>query len=154
MTKKRSRPPLEDALKTLIWEDNHGTQEGLTEALTRQGYSVSQSKVSRLLRQLRAVKVNNERGETVYALPKESIPPSTQSPLTHLILKIVSNETLVVIFTSPGSASLIARLLDYHDRETSILATLAGDDTIFVAPKSIKKIKQTLNEVKELLANI
>ncbi len=151
---QKSSLGLEETLKSLIWQGNLGTQEDLVEALHKAGYEVSQSKVSRLLRKLMVVKVKNEKGETVYALPKEPIPPSTHSPLAHLILKIDANESTVVIYTSPGSAPLIARLLDYHEKESTILATLAGDDTIFVAPKSIKQIKKTLSEVKDLLANI
>lgn len=123
-------------------------------ALQKKGFDVNQSKISRLLRKLTAIKIKNERGETVYALPKEPAPPSAKSPLIHLILNIAANENLVVIQTSPGSASLIARLIDYHERESTILATLAGDDTIFVAPKSIKDIEKTLTEVKRLLARI
>ena len=130
------------------------TQGALVKALRKQGYDVSQSKVSRLLRKLTVVKIKNEQDETVYALPKEPVPPSTTSPLAQLILNIDANENLVVIYTSPGSASLIARLLDYHHKESTILATLAGDDTIFVAPKSTKHIQKTLDEVRELLANI
>jgi transcriptional regulator of arginine metabolism len=63
----------------------------------------------------------------------------------------VSNETLVVIFTSPGSASMVARVLDYNQITTEILGTLAGDDTIFVAPKSVKDTLKLKAEIKGLL---
>jgi transcriptional regulator of arginine metabolism len=68
-----------------------------------------------------------------------------------LILDVVSNETLVVIFTSPGSASMVARILDYIQMNTEILGTIAGDDTIFVAPKSVKDIQKLCNEICALL---
>jgi transcriptional regulator of arginine metabolism len=46
---------------------------------------------------------------------------------------------------------LIARLLDYRQKETEIIGTVAGDDTIFVVPASTKRIDKTLREVKSLL---
>jgi transcriptional regulator of arginine metabolism len=57
---------------------------------------------------------------------------------------------MIVVHTSPGSASLIARFLDYRHKETEILGTVAGDDTIFIVPKSIKRIHHTLKEVEAL----
>ena len=56
-----------------------------------------------------------------------------------------------MIFTAPGSASMIARALDYNQETTEILGTIAGDDTIFVAPKSIKNISKLFKEIKSLL---
>ena len=154
MSKKIKLIPLVEATKTLIREQAIGTQEELVEKLAARGYEVNQSKISRLLRKLTVVKIQNEDGTTIYALPKEPAPPSTQSSVSHLIIDIIANENLVIIQTSPGSASLIARLLDYHQKDSTILATLAGDDTIFVAPKSIKHIRETIKEVKELLPPI
>ncbi len=140
-----------EALTEILRRGEAGTQQEIAEALKAKGLSINQSKISRMLQKLSAIKVKNTLGQTVYRLPKELAPPPNQTPLTQLILKISANETLVVIQTSPGSASLIARMLDFQNSESEILATLAGDDTIFVAPKTIKKINETLNEIKKLL---
>ena len=127
------------------------TQEDICSVLKKQGYEINQSKASRLLRKIGAIKVVNSRGQTVYSLPREPAPPSMNTSLRGLILDIVSNETLVVIYTSPGSASMVARVLDYNQITTEILGTIAGDDTIFVAPKSIKDIHKLAEEIKDLL---
>lgn len=140
------------ALSEILRKGSASTQQEICEALAAQGFSINQSKISRLLHKLAAIKFKDPQGQTGYRLPKELAPPPTQTPLTQLILKIAANEHLVIIQTSPGSASLIARMLDYQNSESEILATLAGDDTIFVAPKSVKRIQHTLNEVKNLLA--
>lgn len=142
---------LREALTEILKRGNAGTQQQIAEALKKQNLIVNQSKISRLLHKLGAIKVINAQGQTVYQLPKEWAPPPTQTPLTQLILNISANETLIVIQTSPGSASLIARMLDYQNSESEILATLAGDDTIFVAPKTVQRIEETLREVKQLL---
>lgn len=144
---------LVDALKALLMNREAATQEDICVALEKLGYEINQSKASRLLRKIGAIKVINTQGETVYSLPREPAPPLMNTPLRDLILDILSNEALVVIFTSPGSASLVARVLDYQQISTEILATIAGDDTIFVAPKSIKNTSKLAEEIKKLLKN-
>src|SRR5271154_6077078 len=98
------------AVSEILRRGNASTQQEICEELAAQGFSINQSKISRLLQKLAAIKVKNSQGQTGYRLPKELAPPLTQAPLTHLILKIVANENLVIIQTSPGSAFLIARM--------------------------------------------
>jgi len=151
--KKAKKDPhtLSDALRTLLMGRKATTQEDICIALEKLGYEINQSKASRLLRKIGAIKVVNERGQTVYSLAREPAPPSLNTPLKNLIIDIIANETLVVIFTSPGSASMVARVLDYNQMSTAILGSIAGDDTIFVAPKSIKDIHKLTDEIKSLL---
>src|SRR5258708_2503960 len=126
-----------EALGEILRKGSASTQQDICQELAAQGFAINQSKISRLLHKLGAIKAKGAQGQTEYRLPKELAPPPTQTPLKQLILKIAVNENLVVIQTSPGSASLIARMLDYQNSESEILATLAGDDTIFVSPKSL-----------------
>jgi transcriptional regulator of arginine metabolism len=152
--KKMNKEPqtLDDALRALLMGRKASTQEDICAALEKLGYEINQSKASRLLRKIGAIKVVNERGQTIYSLAREPAPPSMNT-LRSLILDIVFNEALVVIFTSPGSASMVARVLDYNQITTEILGTIAGDDTIFVAPKSIKDTQKLAEEIKGLLRN-
>lgn len=147
---KDSRDLIE-ALRLLLQRRKATTQEDICLELEKQGYEINQSKASRLLRKIGAIKVVNVHDQVVYSLPREPAPPSLNVPLRDLILDITSNETLIVIFTSPGSASMIARILDYHQISAEILGTIAGDDTIFVAPKSIKEINKVFKGIKKIL---
>ncbi|NGX46814.1 MAG: Arginine repressor [Chlamydiae bacterium] len=140
-----------EALRSLLQRRKATTQENICIELEKQGYEINQSKASRLLRKVGAIKIVNTLGQNVYSLPREPAPPSMNTPLRDLILDIVSNETLVVLFTSPGSASMVARILDYHQVTTEILGTIAGDDTVFITPKSTKNIQKLLKEIKNLL---
>jgi len=157
-TSKKNPTPLSksnisvvDAVKNLLANGNITTQENIRLSLSKQGIVVNQSKISRLLRKLGAVKMFNHQKEAVYSLPLEPLPPPQYSPLGQLVLNIMANETMIVIRTNPGSASLIARLLDHHYQELQILGTLAGDDTLFVVPKSIKTLKKLTVSIKKLL---
>lgn len=141
-----------ECLRELLRDGEAGTQDEIATQLRKRGFDVTQSTVSRSLRRIGAIKVLNEGGETVYRLPEEATapPPTIQAGLGELIREITHNELLIVIHTSPGSASLIARHLD-HVRPGAILGTLAGDDTIFVAPASARGIRGAVEEIRESL---
>lgn len=146
-----NRLELVDALKALLHEGVVTSQEELCEQLEVSGYAVNQSKVSRLLRKVGAIKTKNEHGQVVYRLPHEPAPPQLTDSIASLVISIMHNETTIVINTSPGSAQLIARIIDYHKKELDVLAALAGDDAIFIAPNSIKTIQKSTDALKRLL---
>jgi len=143
---------LEEDLRELLKKGTVATQEEICHQLQIRGHDINQSKASRLLRKIGAVKSRNEYGHIVYRLPKEPAPPHSADLLLNLIIDIVANEQLIVVHCHPGSASMVARLLDYHMEKTEIIGTVAGDDTILVVPKSIKRIDQTLDSIKNVLA--
>lgn len=138
-------------LRDLLFEGKVETQEEICQALQAKGHSVNQSKVSRLLRKIGAIKSKNEDGQIVYRLPHEPAPPTIHSSLSSVIIDAVANETTIIVYTSPGSAQVIARLIDYHKNRLQILGTIAGDDTIFIAPKTIQHIDKTLAAIKDIL---
>lgn len=140
-----------DDLRTLLSEGKVTTQEDICHALEKLGHAVNQSKVSRLLRKLGAVKSKNESGQIVYRLPIEPAPPTIDSELSTLLIDVKANESNIIVTTSPGAAQLIARILDYHKNTLHILGTIAGDDTIFIAPKQISSIEQSVKKIREML---
>ncbi len=150
-TRTHQKQNLTNDLRTLLLEGKVTTQEDICAALEEQGHVVNQSKISRLIHKLNAIKSKNEQGQIVYRLPHEPAPPTTTSQLASLVMEALANETTIIVKTSPGAAQLVARMLDYHKERMQILGTIAGDDTIFIAPKSIRRIDQTLEDIRELL---
>jgi transcriptional regulator of arginine metabolism len=143
------------AFKNLLKDESLGSQGDIVDALKEQGFdSVNQSKVSRMLSKFGAVRTRNAKDEMVYCLPAELGVPTISSQLKNLVLDISHNETLIVIQTSPGSAQLIARLLDSLGRTGGILGTIAGDDTIFITPTSIALIEELDEAVRDLFEYI
>jgi Arginine repressor len=110
-----------DVLQTLLTNGQVGTQEEIIKALTHQGFVVSQSKVSRLLKRMAAIKINTQRG-SIYRLPHqhdlahEFSDASKKNALKSLVLQVSANETLIVVRTMPGGASLVARTLDQEQK--------------------------------------
>jgi len=143
------------AFKALLKEERFGSQSDIVDALKSQGFdNVSQSKVSRMLTRFGAVRTRNAKQEMVYCLPAELGMPTAKSPLRQLVLDVDHNESMVIIRTSPGAAQLIARLLDSVGKAEGVLGTIAGDDTIFIAPLKVSEIEHTLANVKELFETV
>jgi transcriptional regulator of arginine metabolism len=151
MSSKEMNDPMQrlNLLRRLLSEGEMSTQEELVNELRSQKFVVTQSTISRDLRRLGAVKAQDASRRTVYRLPEEinaMAPIITNAGFKGLLVDVSHNGSLIVIHTSPGSASLVAAQLDSKKPE-GILGTIAGDDTIFVAPASTKKIQETIQAI-------
>lgn len=151
--------PKQDALvkafKEILNTESYGSQGEIVNALKTLGFdNISQSKVSRMLGKFGAVRTRDARGDMVYCLPPELGMPTAKSPLKQLVLDIVHNKVMVIIRTSPGAAQLIARLLDSLSNTDGVLGTIAGDDTIFIAPADISKIDELRQKVQDLFDSV
>ena len=137
-------------LKQLIRQGEASTQEELCSALKMKKFDVTQSTVSRDLRRIGAIKATNAEGEIVYHLPEDHWPLIRKAThdVSNLIVDIKANENLIVMHTAPGSASLVAADLDSQRSALGILGTLSGDDTVFIAPVSIKKITNIVQKMR------
>lgn len=138
-------------LRQLIREGTASTQEDLSKALKLKRFHVTQSTISRDLRRIGAIKTTNLEGQIIYKLPDtpQPLPPAGSHSLAGHLIDIQSNENMIILHTSPGSASLVARHLDNMRSALGILGTVAGDDTIFIAPASVKKISSLIRRIKE-----
>ena len=122
-------------VRKLIAQGNIATQEDLREKLEAQGLSINQATLSRDLAKLGAHRVSSPEGGTMYELPPAPTVPSLS--LETLVIDIMSNGNLVVVQTTPGAASAVALLIDAA-KQKDVLGTIAGDDTVFVAPRQAK----------------
>lgn len=143
------------AFREILKTESYGSQGEIVTALKNLGFdNISQSKVSRMLSKFGAVRTRDARGDMVYCLPPELGMPTAKSPLKQLVLDIVHNNVMVIIRTSPGAAQLIARLLDSLSHTDGVLGTIAGDDTIFIAPADITKIDELRQRVQDLFDSV
>ncbi|WP_194756320.1 transcriptional regulator ArgR [Aliidiomarina indica] len=140
-----------EAFKALLKEERYSSQAEIVEALQERGFhGMNQSKVSRMLSKFGAVRARNAREDMVYCLPPELSMPSAKSSVRQLVLDVEHNSVMIIIRTTPGAAQLIARLLDSVGKKEGVLGTIAGDDTIFIAPVDINTIDVTLKNVQQL----
>jgi len=117
-------------------EQQVGSQEEMVERLSRAGIPATQATVSRDLLEIGAVKLKRE-GSIRYVMPDQVDTGHAAVKLDRLLAEwvdtIVPAGNLLVLKTPPGSANLVANALDAAGLE-EVAGTIAGDDTIFVAP--------------------
>ncbi len=136
------------ALKEIITVRQIGTQEDLVKALKQAGFPVTQATLSRDLKELRIARVNGPDGAH-YTLSPESEEQRLQPYLAVEIETIQHNESMIVIKTLPGRAQGVAEILDsFHHPD--ILGTLAGDNTVLVTPRSVRKIGKLVRDIREM----
>ena len=125
------------AILRLIAEHPVSTQTELAQALHDAGHDVVQTTVSRDVHELGLVKVRDASGRLVYAQPGT---PSAErrrilaAAFERWALTCEANGHLVVVRTPPGHANALARAID-ESNHPAVLGTVAGDDTIFIAPR-------------------
>lgn len=142
------------ACKQLLQQHSFTTQDDIRQTLIKIGFSdVSQSTVSRLLSRLGVTKIPNVYGKKVYCLTAESEPVKVQSVIASQIEYITHNQIVIVVKTHPGSAQLIARLVDVHPHK-EILGTVAGNDTVMIAPSDINRITECETAIRTKLGLI
>jgi transcriptional regulator of arginine metabolism len=141
-------------LKEILFEGLASTQDEIRDELVKRRFPVTQSTVSRDLKRIGAIKTLDPEGRTVYRLGEELVNAPVPAPVSNamkdLVTDVTSNGMLIVVHTSPGSASLVARHID-SSLSGEILGTIAGDDTIFVAPADVKRTPATLLAIQRTL---
>ena len=110
------------------------TQEELIDHLKSEGYDVTQSTISRDIKQLRLTKTMLSDGKYRYQASPSSEKGAKNNFGTIFSSSVVSIESagnIVVIKTFSGLAQAACAALDMMSF-SSIVGTLAGEDTIFV----------------------
>jgi len=150
--RKKNESNLVHAFKLLLKEQCYGSQGQLATALSEQGFeNMSQAKISRLLSKLGAVKTRNANNEMIYILPDELAVPKSKHAIESVVLSVKHNNMQIILKTGIGGAPLISRMLDSMGEAAGILGTLAGDDTIFIAPVDVVRIEEIAQSIRDLL---
>jgi len=130
------------------------TQAELIRGLRASGYRVDQSTLSRDLVELG---IRKSAGRYVPPASPEDTKPPKLSDYASLIRRFTNcGPHLTVLTTVVGQAQPVAVAIDTA-KEPAIVATLAGDDTVFIATKSrrtqavvMRKLKHWFGDEHEL----
>ena len=131
------------------------TQDELQEALQNLGFSVTQSTVSRDIKELRIVKSQDKNG--VYRYQVASRSNENVRDKNHFeemfgksCIDVVYSMNTVVVKCYAGMASSACVALD-HLFSDIILGSLAGDDTIFAITSGEKASMLLCEKIKKLI---
>jgi len=113
-------------------QDAVASQAELRRRLRARGINASQATLSRDLAALGVHRAAGARGPRYLVDGDGGVLPL--EPVRRLVDGIESNAAMVVVRTKASAASTVARALDEAQLD-EVMGTIAGDDTIFVAPR-------------------
>lgn len=145
----------QEVLLKLIRDNVISTQEDLTEALINEGFSVTQSTVSRDIKTLRLVKTRDIDGNYRYVSTLDN--SSRHDTNTEKYAEIFSHSAVsvryamndVVIRCYSGMASSACVAVDSLYSEM-IVGSLAGDDTVFIITENETMAQRLTESLKKL----
>jgi transcriptional regulator of arginine metabolism len=123
-----------------------GDQTELMQLLHAAGHAVTQSSVSRDLRELKIAKVDGR-----YQLPPEEVlrVAGDFAALGRFVMSITTaGPNLTVVKTTIGGAQSIAVVIDRADWP-DVVGTVCGDDTLFIATADAAAQRQLVKRLRE-----
>lgn len=129
----------QETILDIIQNHHVDTQEELTGMLREAGFAVTQATVSRDIKELRLIKTLGENGRYYYTAGQptrgEEAGGKLQTLLNDAVHHVDHAGNIVVIKTLSGTAGAVCTAVDSMNL-SSIVGSLAGDDTIMLAVRS------------------
>lgn len=137
----------------LIESEEVESQQAMLDALTKEKIEISQSTLSKDLKELGIIKIRSKDGRFRFVQTKEReifhVGLMLKKELLDFLTDSIVVSNFLILKTVSGNASGLAKCLDEIGwRE--IVGTIAGDDTILViaqSPENARSVSQKLNEV-------
>ncbi len=148
-----SKQSRQNQILDLIIKEEISTQEELTEKLAQLGYEVTQATVSRDIREMQLTKVPVSNGKSVYVAYRAT-PEDLQEKYIRIFrdgfLSMDNAQNILVIRTVSGMAMALAAALDQMEFY-EIVGSIAGDDTIMCAVRSVEDTAAVMNRLRQML---
>jgi transcriptional regulator of arginine metabolism len=149
----RNKQARQTRIRELLYEEAVDTHEKLAEVLQRQGIEVSQSTLSKDLRELGVVRVPQAEGGFRYTLPESG---STlrdrhilERELQDFLVQAEQAVNLVVVRTLSGHAQSVCEAID-RIGWGEVAGTIAGENTIFIAARSNEEAAAIVERISEV----
>lgn len=134
----------QDAIAALIKTGSLGSQKAILDSLAKDGVGIDQSTLSRDLGELGIRKVDGQYREVV----SQNGDATVEAYFSGVVRFTPCGPHQIVVFTEVGLAQPVAVAIE-KKKDPSVLATLAGDDVIFVATKSRSAQSVALRRFKQ-----
>lgn len=130
------------------------TQEELARQLKEAGYDVTQATVSRDIRELNLYKVSADGGGQKYAIVQQEDSRRLEDKYIRVLKDGFSSmdmaQNILVVKTVSGMAMAVAAAIDAM-RFQEIVGSIAGDDTIMMAVRTVEDTERLMGRIRELL---
>jgi transcriptional regulator of arginine metabolism len=121
------------AIRRILQESEVASQDELADMLAREGLATTQATLSRDLADMGVARERGPHGFRYRLDARARYMTALRQVVGMEILDVRHNGSLVVVRTLTGRAEGVAGFLD-DQKHLPILGTVAGDDTVFVAP--------------------
>ena len=131
------------------------TQEELADKLKEAGFPVTQATISRDIRQMHLSKVPTGDGRQKYVVLKRESKELSDKYIRVLRDGFVSMDmaqNILVMRTVSGMAMAVAAAVDAIQFK-EVVGSIAGDDTIMIAVRSVEETKILMGKIRELMQN-
>lgn len=140
----------QEKILSIIEEYDISTQEELLDKLNEAGFNVTQATVSRDIKSLSLIKIQDSTGKYKYATVKKDGESSDKydAILSHAVVSIDFAGNITVVKCYPGMANAACASIDALHFDKSI-GSIAGDDTIFIlnkTPEAAGELAETINK--------
>lgn len=138
----------------LIESTSVESQQDLLDALAKDGLDISQSTLSKDLKELGIIKVRGKEGKFRFLQTKEReifhVGVMLKKELQDFLTDTIPVDNFVVLKTVSGNASGTAKCLD-DIGWPEIIGTIAGDDTVLIISKSPEDARIVIDKLQEVL---
>jgi transcriptional regulator of arginine metabolism len=144
------------AIREIVTARAVASQEELRKQLVRRGWDVTQSTLSRDLRELRLARIPDGHGRVRYAFPDSGSGHSDdearhfEAMLPQLLVGVEGVQVLAVARTMKSGAQPVAEALDQL-AWPDIAGTIAGDDTVLIICRSVPGRERVVKRLKAYL---
>ncbi|MBI2503213.1 MAG: arginine repressor [Candidatus Latescibacteria bacterium] len=144
-------------IRELLQDTDLETHQMLATALRRRGIQVSQSTLSKDLRELGVVRMPRPEGGFRYAVPEAGAAPRDlhllERELRDYQVRAVRAQNLVVVKTLAGHAQSLCAAID-RMQWSEILGTLGGEDTILIIAPADQDAEALLQRLREITGDL
>ncbi|AZP92177.1 ArgR family transcriptional regulator [Enterococcus mundtii] len=148
--KKNQRQSL---IRQLITEHAIGTQEELLNHLQLNGVNATQATISRDIRELKLVKIQDENKQIRYALFNKQadslMEDRLRSAVKREVLRIQRIQFMIVVLTEKDGADVVTNWLDEVDYP-EVAATIAGVDTFIVICRTEEEAQTFAEKLEQM----
>ncbi len=140
-------------IRELVTAKAVASQEELRRQLAKRGWDVTQSTLSRDLRELRLARIPDAQGRSRYAFPDNGggeERAQLERMLPQLLTDVEGVQVLVVARTIKSGAQPVAEALDQQDWP-DVAGTIAGDDTVLIICRSTEGRERVLKRLRAYL---
>lgn len=147
---KRNR---QEVILRVISQYEVETQQELAQRLKEEGFEVTQATVSRDIRDMKLSKMPTGEGHQKYVRfhnDEKHLSGKYVNVLKEGFVSIDMAQNILVVKTVSGMAMAVAAAIDAM-KYPEIVGTIAGDDTIMMAVRTVEDTKSLMNQILQLV---